>query len=187
MLNSKSLEASIWILMKTFCKGSLAIYFTFWGHPNLNLSISIATLSSNLDSESMLSSDESQSVRLQPSLQSNPASSNLWLHSLLLFLLNSSCSSCWGPYNQPAQLFLFPDLRSKNFFNKIFTIFTKESKSIFTNRKWIYPNRKWNYFSHFQTSDQKSILTKQEMELFLLLLDLESKNFFFYKISTIFY
>ena len=35
----------------------------------------------------------------------------------------------------------------------MFTIFTKESKSSFTNRKW-------NYFSYFQTSDQKTVLTK---------------------------
>ena len=44
-------------------------------------------------------------------------------------------------------------------FNKIFTIFTKESKSSFTNRKW-------NYFSYFQTLDQKTSLTKHV--LFLL-------------------
>ena len=112
------------------------------------------------------------SVRLQPSLQSNPARSNLWLHSLLLFLLNSSYSCCWGPYNQPAQLFTFPYLRSKKFFDKIFTIFTKKSKSSFTNRKWNYPNRKWNYpnrkwnypnrkwnnFSYFLSSSQKCLL-----------------------------
>jgi hypothetical protein len=28
------------------------------------------------------------------------------------------------------------------------------------NRKWNYPNRKWNYFSYFQSSDQKTSLTK---------------------------
>ena len=62
---------------------------------------------------------------------------------------------------QEMELFLlFPDLGSKNFFNKIFTIFTKESKSGFTNRKWNYSNRKWNYFSYFQTSDQKTVLTE---------------------------
>ena len=67
--------------------------------------------------------------------------------------------------NQEMELFLlFPDLGSKNFLNKIFTIFTKESKSSFTNKKWNHPNRKWNYFSFP---------------------DLGSKNFF-NKIFTIF-
>ena len=108
------------------------------------------------------------SVRLQPSLLSNPASSNLRLHSLLLFLPNSFIFIflllSWGPYNHPAQLLLFTDLRSKNFFSKVFAIFTHKSKSNITNRKRIFlrfpdlrfknffnkiftsfTNRKWNY------------------------------------------
>jgi hypothetical protein len=31
---------------------------------------------------------------------------------------------------------------------------------VFRNRKWNYLNRKWNYFSPFQSSDQKTSLTK---------------------------
>ena len=62
---------------------------------------------------------------------------------------------------QEMELFLlFPDLLSKNFFNKMFLAFTNEFKTGFGNRKWNYPNRKWNYFSYFLTSDQKTSLTK---------------------------
>ena len=62
---------------------------------------------------------------------------------------------------QEMELFLlFHDFELKNCFNKILTIFTKESKSSFTNRKCNDPNRKWNYFSYIQTLDQKTFLTK---------------------------
>jgi hypothetical protein len=30
---------------------------------------------------------------------------------------------------------------------------------VFKNRKWKYLDRKWNYFSQFQSSDQKTSLT----------------------------
>ena len=56
---------------------------------------------------------------------------------------------------------LFPDLGLKNFFYKRFPIFTEDSKTSFRNRKWNYLTKKWNYFSYFQTSDQKTFLTKR--------------------------
>ena len=49
-------------------------------------------------------------------------------------------------------------LWSKNFFYKMFLIWSKGFKIDFQNRKWNYPNRKWNHFSHFQASDQKLLL-----------------------------
>ena len=62
---------------------------------------------------------------------------------------------------QEMELFLlFPDLQSKNFFNKIFLNFINEFKAGFKNRKWNHPNRKWNYFSFFLTSDQKTSFKK---------------------------
>ena len=69
---------------------------------------------------------------------------------------------------QEMELFLlFPDLRSKNFFNKRFPILTEDSKTSFRNRKWNYLNRKLNYlnrevnyFSYFHTLDQKTSVTK---------------------------
>ena len=102
---------------------------------------------------------------------------------------------------QDIELFLlFPDLWSKNFFYKKFLTFTMESKTGVEKRKWNYPNRKWNYFFYLITSNQKTFLpnvsyfyhwvqnwfwkremelSKWEMELFLLLSDLRSKNFFY--------
>ena len=54
---------------------------------------------------------------------------------------------------QEMELFLLlPYLESKNFCDKIFSIFTKEFKTSFRNRKWNYQNRKWNYFSYFHSS-----------------------------------
>ena len=44
-----------------------------------------------------------------------------------------------------------PDLQSKNFFYKTFTIFTRN----FKNRKWNYPNIKWNDLSNNLNSDKK--------------------------------
>ena len=85
----------------------------------------------------------------------------------------------------------FPVIRSNNFFNKSLPNWSNDSKVDFRNRKWNYLNRKWNYFSPFQSSDQKTSLTKvspiglrtlkwisetgkelskQEMELFFRLL-----------------
>ena len=82
---------------------------------------------------------------------------------------------------------------------QLFPICPKGFKIDFQNRKWKYPNRKWNYFSHFKASDKKSSFTisfsfvlrvqnwfrkqemelsKQEMEFFLPLPGLWSKNFF---------
>ena len=62
---------------------------------------------------------------------------------------------------QEIDLFLpLPGLWSKNFFYKMFLIWSKGSKIDFQNRKWNYPNRKWNYFSHFQASDEKTSFTK---------------------------
>ena len=62
---------------------------------------------------------------------------------------------------QEMELFLlFPDLRLKNFFYKMFLNFTNEFKTGFENRKLNYPNRKWNYFSYFLTFDQKTSFTK---------------------------
>ena len=59
------------------------------------------------------------------------------------------------------ELFLpFPVFRSKNFFNNSIPILSNDSKMVFRNRKWKYLNRKWNYFSPFQSSDQKTYLTK---------------------------
>ena len=66
-----------------------------------------------------------------------------------------------GLSKQEMELFLpLPGLWSKNFFNKMFLIWSKEFKINFQNRKWNYPNRKWNYFSHFQASDQKNSFIK---------------------------
>ena len=75
----------------------------------------------------------------------------------------------------------------------MFIIWSKGFRINFQNRKWNYPNRKWNYFSTFQASDPKTSFTKyfsldprgsklfskQEMELFLHLQGLWSKNFFY--------
>ena len=62
---------------------------------------------------------------------------------------------------QEMELFLLlSDLRSKNFFYKMFLNFINEFKAGFENRKWNYPNRKWFYFSYFLTSDQKASFTK---------------------------
>ena len=57
-------------------------------------------------------------------------------------------------YLNKMELFIpLPALWSKNFLYKMFHIFTKEFVIDFQNRKW-------NYFSHFQSSDQKTSLTK---------------------------
>ena len=48
----------------------------------------------------------------------------------------------------------------KNFFYKMFLIYTKGFEIDFQNRKQNYPNRKWNYLSHFQASNQKTSFTK---------------------------
>jgi hypothetical protein len=62
---------------------------------------------------------------------------------------------------QEMELFLpFPVIGSKNFFNKIISIWSNDSKMGFRNRKYNYLNRKWNYFSPFQSSDRKTCLTK---------------------------
>jgi len=62
--------------------------------------------------------------------------------------------------NNICEIFIFPDLWSKNFFYKMFLTFTNKSKTGFENRKLNYPNRKWNYFSYFLTFDQKTSFTK---------------------------
>ena len=68
----------------------------------------------------------------------------------------------------------------------------------FRNRNWNYLKRKWNYFSPFQSSDQKTSVTKvspiglrilkciskQEMELFFPFPVIRSKNFFNKSISN---
>ena len=92
------------------------------------------------------------------------------------------------------ELFLpLPGLWSNNFFYKMFQIWSKRFKINFQNGKWNHQNRKWNYFYHFQAFDQNTSFTKyfsfdprdsklilkQDMELFLPLLDLWSKNFFY--------
>ena len=62
---------------------------------------------------------------------------------------------------QEMELFLpLPGLCWKNFFYKMFLIWSKGSEVDFQNRKWNYSNRKWNYFSHFQTSAEKTSFTK---------------------------
>jgi hypothetical protein len=62
---------------------------------------------------------------------------------------------------QEMELFLpFPVIGSQNFFNKSIPIWSNDSKMGFRNRIWIFLNRKWNYFSPFQSSDQKTSLTK---------------------------
>jgi hypothetical protein len=62
---------------------------------------------------------------------------------------------------QEMELFLpFPVIGSKNFLNKSIPIWSNDSNMVFRNRKWNYLNRKWNYFSPFQSSDQKTSLTK---------------------------
>ena len=85
---------------------------------------------------------------------------------------------------QEKKLFLILLNLKKNLLQNFF----QEFKTSFENRKWNYPNKKWNHFSYFQTSDQTKYLPylsrvqiqfyKQEMELFLLLPDLQAKNFF---------
>ena len=86
----------------------------------------------------------------------------------------------------------------KNIFYDIFSIFTKDFNIDFWNRRCNFQNWKWNYFSAFQASEpkasdtksfsfspnssklifqQKMELLKQEMELFLPLTSLWSKNF----------
>ena len=55
---------------------------------------------------------------------------------------------------QEIELFLpLLDLWSKNFFFKMFLIWSKEFKINFQNRKWNYSNMKWKYLPHFQASD----------------------------------
>ena len=62
---------------------------------------------------------------------------------------------------QEMELYLpLPGLWSKNFFYKMFLIWSKEFKINFQNRKWNYTNRKWNFFSQFQASDQNTSFTK---------------------------
>ena len=61
---------------------------------------------------------------------------------------------------------LFPDLGSKNFFYKRFPIFTKDSGISFKNRKWNYLNRISNYFSYFQTLQQKTLKKKDSETIF---------------------
>ena len=103
--------------------------------------------------------NQNLSVRLQPSLQSNPAISNLWL----LILLNSYLilfSCCWGPIINLPNCSYFQTSDQKSSLTKYLPFFNKEAKSSFTNRKWNYPNRKWNFFSYFQTSDQKNCFNK---------------------------
>jgi hypothetical protein len=59
------------------------------------------------------------------------------------------------------KLFLpLPVIELKNFINKRFFIRSIDFKIVFRNRKWNYLNRKWNYVSPFQSSDQKTYLTK---------------------------
>ena len=110
-------------------------------------------------------------------------------------------------FKQEMELFLlFRGLQSKNFLNKVWSTQFKYSETGFRNRKWNYWNRKWNYwnrkwnyFSYLQAFNQKTSLTKydlynlrsqkpvsetgngilkQEMELFILLIGLQSKNVF---------
>jgi hypothetical protein len=62
---------------------------------------------------------------------------------------------------QEMELFLpFPVIGSKNFFNKSIPIWSNDFKMVFRNGKWNFLNRKWNYFYPFQSSDQKTSLTK---------------------------
>jgi hypothetical protein len=62
---------------------------------------------------------------------------------------------------QEMELFLpFYVIESKNFFNKNIPIWLHDSKMVFRNRKWNCLDRKWNYFSPFQSSDQKTSLTE---------------------------
>ena len=62
---------------------------------------------------------------------------------------------------QEMELFLpFSVIGSKNLFNKSILSWSKSSKMDFRNRKWNYLNRKWNHFTPFQSSDQKTSLTK---------------------------
>jgi hypothetical protein len=62
---------------------------------------------------------------------------------------------------QEMELFLpFPLNGSKNFFDKSIPICSNDSKMVFRNRKCNSLNRKWNYFPPFQSSDQKTSLTK---------------------------
>ena len=62
---------------------------------------------------------------------------------------------------QEMELFIpFPGLRSKNFFYKMFLIFTQEFKRDIQNRKQNYSNMKWNHLSHFQASDKKNFFFK---------------------------
>ena len=50
-----------------------------------------------------------------------------------------------------------PSFGSKKFFNKMFPIWSEESKMSFRIWKWNNPNRKWNYLSNnIQISDQKT-------------------------------
>jgi hypothetical protein len=51
-------------------------------------------------------------------------------------------------------------IESKKFFYKRCLLRSNDFKMVFRNRKWNYLNRKWNYFSPFQSSDQKTFLTK---------------------------
>ena len=88
-------------------------------------------------------------------------------------------------------LFPISRRRIKNFFNKIFTIFTKETKSSLKNRKLngiIFPiprsRIKRLIFIHQFYWGVKFQFYKQEMELFLLFPDLWSKNLFYKKLLT---
>ena len=54
----------------------------------------------------------------------------------------------------------FPVIGSKNFFYKSFSNWSNDSKMVLRNRKWNYLNRKWKYFTPFQSSYQKTSLTK---------------------------
>ena len=99
------------------------------------------------------------------------------------------------------ELFLtFSVIGWKNLFYKSFTIWSKDFKLVFRNRKRNDLTRNWNYFSPFQISDKKLLLQKlthlvhwsqngfqkqekelhkQEMELFFPFLVIWSKNLFY--------
>jgi hypothetical protein len=54
----------------------------------------------------------------------------------------------------------FPVIESKKHLWQKYPHLVKQFQNGFRNRKWNYLKRKWNYFNPFQSSNQKTSLTK---------------------------
>ena len=62
--------------------------------------------------------------------------------------------SPWSTDPTGSIYFLLTDPCWWNFFNKMWSIWSEDSRTLFWNRKWNYRNRKWNCLSIFHTQNE---------------------------------